>query len=76
MTEGDSKQERLQQRIHSLVILELDQQRDKAFVDRHRERNKKLIRIGKAVLVFTLSLDRAVLDSLYRKGDIHARHTR
>ena len=59
MTEGASEQIRLQQllalgetRVHSLAVLELDQQRRKAFVDRHRGRNEEMFGEGKAVLVF------------------------
>ena len=59
MTEGASEQIRLQQllalgetRVNSLAALELDQQRRKAFVDRHRGRNEVKFGEGKAVLVF------------------------
>ena len=59
MTEEASENVRLQQlltvgetRVHSLTVLELDQQRRTAFVDRHRGRNEKIFGIGKAVLVF------------------------
>ena len=59
MTEEDSEQIHLQQllalgetRVHSLAVLELDQQRRKAFVDRHRGRNEEMFGEGKAVLVF------------------------
>ena len=59
MTEEASERIRLQQllalgetRVHSLAVLELDQQRRKAFVDRHRGRNEKMFGVGKAVLVF------------------------
>ena len=38
--------------VHNLAVLELYQQRRKAFVDRHRGRNEKMIGEGKAVLVF------------------------
>ena len=59
MTEEAFKRIRLQQllplgetRVHSLAVLELDQQWHKAFVDRHRGRNEKMFRVGKVVLVF------------------------
>ena len=39
-------------RIVSLLQLELEQRRRKAFVDRHRPRNEKEFDIGKPVLVF------------------------
>ena len=39
-------------RLASIMRLELEQQRRKAFVDRHRKGNKKLFEIGKPVLVF------------------------
>ena len=59
MTKGASEQARLQQllalgetRGNSLPVLELDQQRRKAFVDRHRGRNEVKFGEGKAVLVF------------------------
>ena len=39
-------------RIASLLHLELEQQRRKAFVDRHRRGNEKEFEIGKPVLVF------------------------
>ena len=49
MTEEASERIRLQQllalgetRVHSLAVLELDQQRRKAFVDRHRGRNEEM----------------------------------
>ena len=58
-TEEASERIRLQQllalgeaRVHSLAVLELDQQCRKAFVDRHRGRNEKMFGVGKAVLVF------------------------
>ena len=38
--------------IASLLQLELEQRRRKAFVDRHRRGNEKEFRIGKTVLVF------------------------
>ena len=59
MTEEASERIRLQQllalgetRVHSLAVLELDQQRRKAFVDRHRGRNEEMFGEGKAMLVF------------------------
>ena len=59
MREGASEQVCLQQlltlgetHVHSLAVFELDQQRHKAFVDRHRGQNEKLFAIGKPVLVF------------------------
>ena len=59
MTEGASEQIHLQQllalsetRVNFLVALDLDQQRRKAFVDRHRGRNEEKFSKGKAVLVF------------------------
>ena len=59
MPEGASEQVRLQQllalgetRVNSLATLELDQQRQKAFVDRHRGCNEEDFGEGKAVLVF------------------------
>ena len=59
MTEEASKQIRLQEllalgktRVHSLAVLELDQQRRNAFVHRHRGRNKKMFVVGKVVPVF------------------------
>ena len=59
MTEGASEQIHLQQllalsetRVNFLVALDLDQQRRKAFVDRHRGRNEEKFGEGKAVLVF------------------------
>ena len=59
MTEEAFERIRLQQllplgetRVHSLAVLELDQQRRKAFVDRHRGRNEEMFGEGKAVLVF------------------------
>ena len=39
-------------RIASLMQLELEQRRRKAFVDRHRKGNEKMFGIGKPVLVF------------------------
>ena len=59
MKEGASEQIRLQQlpvlcktRFNNLASLKLDQQRRKAFVDRHRGRNEVKFGEGKAVLVF------------------------
>ena len=59
MTEEASEQIRLQQllalgetRVHNLAVLELDQQRRKAFVDTHHGWNEEMFREGKAVLVF------------------------
>ena len=59
MLEGGSKQVRLQQllalgeaRVNSLATLELNQQRRKAFVDRHCGRNEEDFSEGKAILVF------------------------
>ena len=58
MTEEASERIRLQQllalgetRVHSLAVLELDQQRRKAFVDRHRGRNEEMFGEGNVVLV-------------------------
>ena len=39
-------------RIASIMQMELEQRRRKAFVDRHRKGNEKLFGIGKPVLVF------------------------
>ena len=59
LSESLSEQIRLQQllelgetRVHSMAILEHEQQRQKAFVDRHHGTNEKHFKIGKAVLVF------------------------
>ena len=59
MTEEASERIRLQQLlalgetwVNSLAVLELDQQRRKAFVDRHRGRNEERFGEGKSVLVF------------------------
>ena len=59
MTEGASEQIHLQQllalsetRVNFLVALDLDQQRRKAFVDRHRGRNEENFGKGSAVLIF------------------------
>ena len=60
-------------RIASLLQLELEQRRRKAFVDRHRRGNEKEFEVGKPVLLFqtrmgnmlgkiTISVDRTVLD--------------
>ena len=58
MTEEAFERIRLQQllplgetRVHSLAVLELDQQRRKAFMDRHRGRNVEMFDEGKVVLV-------------------------
>ena len=58
-TEEASERIRLQQllalgetRVHNLAVLELDQQRRKAFVDRHHRRNEEIFGKGKALLVF------------------------
>ena len=65
MTEEASQQILLQQllalgqtRVHSLTVLELDQQRRKAFVDRHRGWNKKMFEEGMSVLVFQIRMGR------------------
>ena len=59
LSEGQSEQIQLQQllelgetRVHSMAILEHEQRRRKAFVDRHRGTSDKHFKIGKAVLVF------------------------
>ena len=59
MSEEASERIRLQQLlalgetwVRSLAILELDQQRRRAFMDRHRGQNEKVYAIGKTVLVF------------------------
>ena len=41
-----------EQRLASILHLELEQRRRKAFVDRHRKGNEKMFEIGKPVLVF------------------------
>ena len=63
MSEEASERVRLQQvlalgetRVHSLAVLELDQQRHRIFVDRHRGQNKKLFAIGKVVLVLEMRM--------------------
>ena len=43
-------------RVHSLAVLELDQQRRRAFVDQHRGRNEKLFVVGKVVLAFQMRM--------------------
>ena len=59
MTNKASERIRLQKllalgvtRVHNIVVLNLDQQCCKAFVDRHRGRNEEMFSEGKAVLVF------------------------
>ena len=59
MSEEASERIRLQQLlalgetwVRSLAILELDQQRRRAFMDRHHGRNAKLFSVGKVVLMF------------------------
>src|SRR5512137_2358533 len=41
-----------EQRLASILHMELEQRRRKAFVDRHRKGNEKMFEIGKPVLVF------------------------
>ena len=59
LLEDKSEQIRLQQllelgetRLRSMAILEQEQRRRKAFVDRHRNAREKDFAVGKAVLVF------------------------
>ena len=58
MMEEASEQIRVHQltlgetRVHNLAVLELDQQRGKAFVDRHRRQNEEMFGEGKVVLAF------------------------
>ena len=63
MSEEASEQVRLQQllalgetRVHNMVILELDQQHRRAFVDWHHRRNEKLFVVGKVVLAFQMRM--------------------
>ena len=65
MTEEASERIRLQQllalgktRVHSLAVLELNQQRRRAFVDWPHGRNEKLFVIGKVLLVFQTRMAR------------------
>ena len=58
LTERESKQVQLlkllelrENQIHSMAILEQEQQRRKAFVDMHQQGNEKAFEIGKVVLV-------------------------
>ena len=58
-TEEASERIRLQQllalgetRVHSLAVLELDQKRRKAFMDRHHGWNEEMFGEGNVVLVF------------------------
>ena len=59
LSEAKSEQVRLQhllklgeKRVHSMVVLEQEQRRRKAFADRHRNVREKDFVVGKAVLVF------------------------
>ena len=59
LSEAKSEQIWLQQllelgktRVYSMVVLEQEQRRRKAFVDRHRNAREKDFVVGKAVLVF------------------------
>ena len=45
-------------RIHNIAVLELDQQRHKAFVNRHRGRNEKMFSKDKAILVFQTRMEK------------------
>ena len=55
-------------RVHNMVILELDQQHRRAFVDWHHRRNEKLFVVGKVVLAFQMRMGKM-------PGKLHFRWT-